>query len=192
MYSIQWKISEQLCFSGQALVAQNSWMIKNISIQWKFSEQTLFSGQAQIVKNRECKCTFNTAGFFKGVLWTGFGSLENQIGSLESEKIIIGALKSEKIGSLQIHTGYLTFSLKKPWIQWKISGQLCFFRASASCSKSLNKVLMYLICNTVKSFRATLFFRTSASCSKILNDTKKFQYSEKFQGKLCFQGNANC
>jgi len=42
------------------------------------------------------------------------------MGSLESEKIIIGSLESEKIGplgseigSLQIHTGYLTFSLKK-------------------------------------------------------------------------------
>jgi len=28
----------------------------------------------------------------------------------------MGSLKSEKIGSLQIHTGYLTFSLKKPGI----------------------------------------------------------------------------
>ena len=42
-------------------------------------------------------------------------SLEFQIGPLESEKVIIGYLKSEKIGSLQIHSGYLTFSLKKPW-----------------------------------------------------------------------------
>jgi len=52
-------------------------------------------------------------GFFKGVLGTRFGSLEFQIGSLESEKNIIRLLKSEKIGSLQIHTGFLTFSLKK-------------------------------------------------------------------------------
>ena len=41
-------------------------------------------------------------GFFKGVLGTRFGSLEFQIGSLESEKIIIGPLKSEKIGSLEL------------------------------------------------------------------------------------------
>jgi len=40
-------------------------------------------------------------------------SLELKIGSLESEKIIDGSLESEKIGSLQVHTGYLTFSLKK-------------------------------------------------------------------------------
>jgi len=44
--------------------------------------------------------------FFQGVLETRFGSLESQT-------IIIGSLKSEKIGSLQIHIGYLTFSLKK-------------------------------------------------------------------------------
>jgi len=38
---------------------------------------------------------------FQGVLGTRFGSLELQIGSLESEKINIGSLKSEKIGSLE-------------------------------------------------------------------------------------------
>jgi len=47
------------------------------------------------------------------VLGTRFGSLELKIGSLESEKVITGSLESEKIGSLQVHTGYLTFSLKK-------------------------------------------------------------------------------
>jgi len=41
------------------------------------------------------------SGFFKGVLGTRFGSLELKIRSLESEKIIIGSLKSEKIGSLE-------------------------------------------------------------------------------------------
>jgi len=45
-----------------------------------------------------------------------FGSLELKIGSIESKKIIIGSLKSEKLGSLQVHTGYLTFSLKKTLI----------------------------------------------------------------------------
>jgi len=39
--------------------------------------------------------------FFLRRLGTRFGSLEFQIGSLESEKIIIGYLKSEKIGSLE-------------------------------------------------------------------------------------------
>jgi len=36
-----------------------------------------------------------------------------KIGSLQTETIIIGFLESKKIGSLQVHIGYLTFSLKK-------------------------------------------------------------------------------
>ena len=51
-----------------------------------------------------------------------------------------------EIGSLQIHTGYLTFSLKK-LIQWKYRAN-SVFRASASCSKILND--RKYIFNTVK------------------------------------------
>jgi len=36
-----------------------------------------------------------------------------KIGSLKSEKIIIESLESEKIGSLQVYTEYLTFFFKK-------------------------------------------------------------------------------
>jgi len=39
--------------------------------------------------------------FFLSILGTRFGSLEFQIWSLESEKIIIRSLKSERIGSLE-------------------------------------------------------------------------------------------
>jgi len=42
-------------FQGKREVAQKSWMINNISIQWKISGETLFSGQAQVVKYPECK-----------------------------------------------------------------------------------------------------------------------------------------
>jgi len=51
-----------------------------------------------------------------------------KIGSLESAKIVIGSLESEKIGSLeleseigslQVHSRFLTFSLKKPWFRLK-------------------------------------------------------------------------
>ena len=41
----------------------------------------------------------------------------------------------------------------------------------------------------MKKSRATLFFfQDKRRCSKILNGKKYIQYSEKFQGKLCFQG----
>ena len=73
------------------------------------------------MKRCELEKIIEKTRFFKGVLGTRFGSLEFQIGSLASEKIIIGSLISEKIGALeseksgplQILTGYLTFSLKK-------------------------------------------------------------------------------
>ena len=49
-----------------------------------------------------------------------------KIGSLESAKIVIGSLESEKIGSLeseigslQVHSRFLTFSLKEPWFRLK-------------------------------------------------------------------------
>jgi len=42
--------------------------------------------------------------------------LGNRFGSLESDKIIIGSLESGKIGSLQVHTGYTIFSLKKLFV----------------------------------------------------------------------------
>jgi len=48
---------------------------------------------------------------FWGILGTWFGSLELKIASLKSDKIIIEYLESEKIGSLQVHTRYLTSSL---------------------------------------------------------------------------------
>jgi len=60
-----------------------------------------------------------------------------------------------------------------------------FFRASASCSKILNN--KKYIFRTVNSGHP-LFFRACASCSQILNGKRYIQYSEKFQGKLCFQG----
>jgi len=75
---------------------------------------------------------YSCSEFFRGV----FGSLELKTGPLESEKIIIGSLESEKIGSLHVRIGYLIFSLKKPALVslrfwriglWQITEWLCFF-----------------------------------------------------------------
>jgi len=62
-----------------------------------------------------------------------------------------------------------------------------FFRASASCSKILKDTEYF---NTVKNSGQTLFFWVSAELLKILNGKKYIQYSENFQGKLCFSGQA--
>jgi len=52
--------------------------------------------------------------FFFSVVGTRFGSLELKIGSLESGKVIIGSLESEKSGPYRSIPGCLTFSFKKP------------------------------------------------------------------------------
>jgi len=75
------------------------------------------------------------------------------------------------------------------WIQLNIPVQLCFSRASASCSRILN---IKSIFRTVKIFRATLFFRASASCSKILNDKKYFNRVKNSRATLFFRGRASC
>jgi len=47
----------------------------------------------------------------------------------------------------------------------------------------------YIQCN--EKFQGTLCFSGQAqSCSKVLNGKKYIQYSENFQGKLCFSGQA--
>jgi len=46
-----------------------------------------------------------------------FLAFGTRFGSLESEKIIIGSPKSEKIGSLQIQNEFLIFSFKKNTIR---------------------------------------------------------------------------
>jgi len=42
----------------------------------------------------------------------------------------------------------------------------------------------------VKYFKASCFLGQAQSCSNFLNGRKYIQYSEKFQGKLCFSGQA--
>jgi len=96
----------------------------------------------------------------------------------------------------------------------KISGQTLFFRASASCSKILKDKKYY---NAVKIVRVNSVFQGKRKLFEILNNKKYifntvnsghtvfqgkrkllknperlkiFQCSEKFQGKLCFSGQA--
>jgi len=64
-----WKISGQTLFSGQAQVAQKSWMIKNVySIQW-IQGTLCVSGQAHVVKSPECQSIFNRVENFRATLF---------------------------------------------------------------------------------------------------------------------------
>ena len=66
VYSIEWNISGQLCFSGQA---QSYSKIVNGKKCIQYSEKfqgKLFSGQAQVVKNPECKKYIQYSEKFQG------------------------------------------------------------------------------------------------------------------------------
>ena len=139
---MQQKIFGQLRFSGQALVAQKSWMIKNAcSIKWKISGHPLFFRVSAciLLKTPECKKYIQYSEKLQGTI-----CFSGQAQATQNFWII------KNICSMQ----------------WKISGQLCFFRASTSCSKILNVKSIF---HTAKNLRATLFFMASASCSKFLN-----------------------
>ena len=47
---MQWEISGQICFSGQAQVAQKYWMQKYIQSSEKFQGTLCFSGRAQVAQ----------------------------------------------------------------------------------------------------------------------------------------------
>jgi len=69
--SIQWKISGQLCFSAQALVAQKSWMTKNMHSISEFKPHSVFKAKCKLLKNPECKCIFNTVKNFRAsISWS--------------------------------------------------------------------------------------------------------------------------
>jgi len=70
-------------------------------------------------------------------------------------------------------------------MQRKISGQLCFFRARASCSKILND--KKYVFNTEK-IPGQLCFSGQAQLAQNFECKKYFPYSGKIQGKLCFSG----
>ena len=74
----------------------------------------------------------------------------------------------------------------------KIHIQFSEFNAS-SVFQGKRKLLKTAECKKCiqysENFQGTLCFSEQAqSCSKILNGKKYIQYSKKFQGKLCFQG----
>ena len=65
-YSIQWKIPGQLCFSGQAQVVQNSWIIKyTYAVQW-VRAPSVFQCKRKLLKNPECNLYIQYNEKFQG------------------------------------------------------------------------------------------------------------------------------
>jgi len=77
----------------------------------------------------------------------------------------------------------------KKYIQYseKFQGTRCFSGQAQMCSKILN---IKSIFNTVKNFRAHFVFKRKRNVLKNPDVEKYIQYGEKFQGTLCFSGQA--
>jgi len=126
-------------------------MVKINSIQWKITGQTLFSGQAQVVKNPEYKKHIQYSEKFQGnsVFFRASASfskivngekvsiqpgfflrrfrdqirvprISNRVPRIRENYHRVPKIRKNRvprireIGSLQIQTGFLTFSLRKP------------------------------------------------------------------------------
>ena len=116
-------------FSGQAQVAQKSWMIKNISKEWKTSGQLCFSGQAQwgcskILNDKiiSIQWKFQGNSVFQG---------KRKMFKIPECKSILNAVKNFWANS--VFEGKRKLLKNPEWwkihsIQWKISLQTLFFR----------------------------------------------------------------
>jgi len=167
VYSIQGKISGQLCFSGQAQVAHNSWMYNVYSIQWKIPGHPLFfrasAGYSKLLNTK--KYIFSTVNSGNPLFFTASNKL------LKNSKCKKYIPYSEKFQGNSVFSGQARVT-QNSWIiqntcliQWKYQGN-SVFQGSASCSKILNVKSIF---HTSKNFRATLFFRASPSFSDLLN-----------------------
>ena len=104
---MQWKISGQLCFSGQGRIAQESLMIKNIySIQW-IQGTLCFLGKRKLLNSWMRKNI--------SIQWKISGKL---------------------YFSGQTHVAQKSWMIKNISIQWKIAGQLYFSRQTQVAQKS--------------------------------------------------------
>ena len=88
-------------------------------------------------------------------------------------------------GCMHRRTRWWVGGWRPPPRAWKFSGQTLFSGQPQVAQKSWT--IKYISVQW-KIPRQLCFSGQAQSCSKILNGKKYIQYSEKFQGKLCFQG----
>ena len=123
-----WKLSGETLFSGQALVAQNSWMIKNISIQLKIPVQLCFPGKVQVAQRSwMIKIHIQYSETFQGN--SVFQGKRRSLKTSECKNYIH---YSEQFQGNSVSSGKAQVA-HEPWmtkntysIQWRIPGQLCF------------------------------------------------------------------
>ena len=174
---------EQTLFSGQAQVAQKSWKIKNISIQWKISGQILFFRASRLFKIlNDKKYIFSTVNSGH----TLFFRASTSCSKILDVKTILNTVKNFRKNS--VFRASASSSKILISVQWKISGQTPFFRASASCST------FWRTKNTFSTMNSghTLFFRARSSSSKILKDKNISMQWKISVLTLFFRARASC
>jgi len=129
LYFIQQKIFGQLCFSGQALVAQKSWMIeKACSIQCKISGHPLFfrASACTLLKTPECKKYIPYSKKLQDTLC--FSRQAQVTQKFWMQKVLSTQRKIyEQLcfpGQAQVAQNSWMYNVYS--IQWKIPRQLCF------------------------------------------------------------------
>jgi len=177
-YSTQWKIPGQLCLSGQAQVAQKSWIIKNTySVAYsKFRAHSVFQGKRKLLKNPECKNVFNTVKNSRATLF--FRASASRSKTL-NDKIYFNTVKNSIEDSVfQGKRSCSKILNSKKYIQYseKFQGKLCF-QGKRKLLKILN---IKSIFTTVKIFRATLFFSGQAQVAQKSWTVKTFSTQCRF------------
>ena len=170
-----WKISRQTLFSGQAQVAQQSWIIKNISIQWKIPGQLCFSGQGQIAQKSWIIKNKYSVQWIQGTLcFSGQAQVAQKSWIV---KTIFNAVKYFRA----ILFFRASAVAQKSWIVKTIFNTVKNFREKL-CFQGKRKLLKVLnaksIFTTVKISRESLFFfQGKRKLLKKRELWKKFQYS---------------
>jgi len=169
---MQWKISGQTLFSGQAQVAQKSWKIKNLSIQWKIQGKLYFTGQAQVPQKSRMWKVYS-------IQWEISGQTVFRISAIYSK-----ILKDKKY----FNAGKFFRANASCWKFWMIKTIYSIQIQAHSVFQGKHKLLKNRECKKhiqcSENFQGTLFFSASVKLLKNpVNGKKYIQCSENFQGK---------
>ena len=132
------KFQGTLCFSGQAQVAQKSWIIKKYIPYSEFRTPSIFQGKRKLIKNSEWKSIFHTAKNFWATLLFRASASCSKI--LNDKKYLLNTVKNIRVSQFFRVSASCSkiLNVKSIFHTAKNLWATLFFRASASCSKFLN------------------------------------------------------
>ena len=122
-------------FLGQAQVAQKSWIVKNIFNTAKNFRENCFQGKCKLLKMLNVKSIFTTVKISRATLF--FFMARENCSTILKLKTIINTAKNFRENSVFMAIAFAQNSWMMKYIsmQWKISGQLCFFSGQAQVAQ---------------------------------------------------------